>query len=65
MRALVKMPGALTPADKFLEPGAFLLAQPDHVLLDDNFLAAHESSPSRGCDGNDSDNPIKRNDVNQ
>jgi hypothetical protein len=55
--------GALPLADKFLEPGAFLLAEPHHVLLDGNLFAGHESSPSRDRDGRDSDNAGKRNDV--
>ena len=58
-----QMPGPLALADKFPEPGALLLAQPHHVLLDGNFFAGHESSPSRDRDGTDSDNPVKRYDV--
>jgi hypothetical protein len=57
------MRGSLALADKFLEPGAFLFAQPHHVLLDGNLFAGHESSPSRDRDGTDSGNAIKRNDV--
>jgi hypothetical protein len=37
---------ALALADQRLEPSPFLLAQPDHVLLDGNLFAGRESSPS-------------------
>ena len=57
------MRGALAPADKVGEPGALLFAQLDDVLLDGNLLPGHESSPSRNRQRNDSDNPVKLNDV--
>jgi hypothetical protein len=57
------MSGALTFADQLLEPKPFLLAQPDHLFLDGNLLAGHESSPSLDRDGSDSDCVVKGNDV--
>jgi hypothetical protein len=56
------MTGPLALADELIESGAFLRAQPDHVLLDGNLFAGHESSPSLDRDGTDSDNPGKGND---
>jgi hypothetical protein len=41
------MSGPLALADELFELGAFLLAQPDHVFLDGNLLAGHESSLRR------------------
>jgi hypothetical protein len=58
------MPGAFALADQLVEPSTFLLAQPHHVLLDGNLIAGHESSPSLDRDSTDSENAIKRNDVN-
>jgi hypothetical protein len=57
------MPGALALADKLIQPSTFLLAQPDHVFLDANPFAGHESSPSLDRRSTDSHNAIKRNDV--
>jgi hypothetical protein len=41
------MRGPLALADELFELGAFLLAQPDHVFLDGNLWAGHESSLRR------------------
>src|SRR5271165_6154727 len=38
-----QMRGALALADKLLEPSPFLPTQPDHVFLDGNLCAGHES----------------------
>src|SRR6516164_7342158 len=49
-------------ADQLVELGAFLRAQPHHVLLDGNLFPDHESPPSLPCGDRDSEVAVIFND---
>jgi len=54
--------GTLAFADQLVELGAFLRAQPHHVLLDGNLFPDHESPPSLSCSDRDSEVAVIFND---